>query len=114
MATIDELISSIEVELEAEQKREQKARAEIKLIIESAQNGGRSNLTEEEDKRTETLFAAVEDSKDAQAGIKRKLANASKVKAEEAEADARAKEVQRTPVKAPKYDEVARVGREER
>jgi HK97 family phage major capsid protein len=114
MATIDELISSIEVELEAEQKREQKARAEIKLMIETAGNEGRSNLSEEEDKRSEDLFAAVEGSKEAQAGIKRKLANATKVKAEEAEAEARARETRETPVRRPKYDEVARVGKEER
>ena len=114
MATIDELIASIEVEREAEEKREAKARAEIKLQIETAQREGRSNLTAEEDQRAEELFAQIEKSREAQDGIKQKLARATKVKADEAEAEARSREVRDTGVKLPKYDEVARVGREER
>jgi len=114
MATIDELISSIEVEREAEEKRESKARAEIKLQIETAQREGRSNLTAEEDARAEELFTAIEASKAAQDGIRTKLARAVKVKAEEAESEARSREVRDTGVKAPKYDQVARVGNEER
>lgn len=118
MATnIKELIAGIEVELEASVKREQKARREVEVILASAQQEGRSNLTEDEDARTEELFSQIELAKSQQDGIKRKLANARRVEAEEAEAEVRLQDIQPTSAKRsakPKYDEVFRVGEEER
>jgi hypothetical protein len=115
MANIRELIAGIEVELEASVKREQKARKEIEITLATAQQEGRASLTEDEDKRCEELFGAIDLAKTQQEGIKTKLARARKVDAEETESEARMNE-SRPVVKRdkPAYDEVMRVGREER
>jgi len=111
---IKTLIASIEVELEAAQKRQAKADAEIKLILDTARQEGRPNLTEDESKRTDELFANIELAKSQEEGIKGKLARARKVEAEEVERDAKAHDTRDSGATLPKYDGVARVGREER
>lgn len=114
--TIDDLIASIEVELEAAYKRRKKCGAEVQLILDKAQQDGRSALTVEEDERVAELFAARDQSKTDIDGIENKLANANKIKAEEMERAEQAKQVRDTPANArkPAYDRVARVGTEER
>src|SRR5258708_12779660 len=114
MSTIDELISSIEVELEAAVKREQKARAEGKLILDTATAESRSNLTDEEDKRSLVLFQAIDTAVADQDGIKVKLARANKIKAEEVEADKRARDITQTaaPTPIPKHDEIPPVSQQ--
>ncbi|WP_381797285.1 hypothetical protein [Streptomyces niveus] len=112
--TIDDLIASIEVELEAAQKRGKKCGAEIQLILDKAQQEGRSNLTAEEDTRVAELFAARDQSKSDVTGIENKLANANKIKADEMERQAEAKKTVPTETRRPSYDQVARVGNEER
>ena len=113
---IKQLLASIEVEHEATLMRQRKAMAEVDLILDTARQEGRSALTEEESQRTDKLFENNELAKVQEAGIKDKLARAKKIEAEEAEFDARANSVTPTPAarKMPKYDEVARVGNEER
>ena len=114
---IRELIAGIEVELEAAEKRETKARKEIEIIIASAQQEGRSNLTDEEDARCEQLFESIELAKSQQDGIKGKLARARKVEAEEAESDVRMAETHKVTRSAPatrNYDTTVHVGNEER
>jgi hypothetical protein len=59
MPGIADLIATIEVELEACQKRAAKTLKERELIITQAQQEGRSNLTEEEDDRIEQLRAST-------------------------------------------------------
>jgi hypothetical protein len=113
-AGIDELIASIEVELEAAKKRRTKCAKEVELILGKAQQDGRSNLTAEEDDRVAELFAARDQSKTDIEGIERKLENAQKIKAEEMERQAEAKNVTPTQARRPAYDQVARVGQEER
>lgn len=112
--TIDDLIASIEVELEAAHKRGKKCGAEIQLILDKAQQDGRSSLTAEEDERVAELFAARDQSKNDVTGIENKLANANKIKTEEMERQAEAKKVTPTTARRPSYDQVARVGNEER
>jgi hypothetical protein len=112
--TIDDLIASIEVELEAAHKRQKKCGAEIQLILDKAQQDGRSNLSAEEDQRVAELFAARDQAKNDIAGIENKLANANKIKAEEMEREAKQKESRETQTRKPSYDQVARVGQEER
>ena len=114
-SNIDELVSSIEVELEAAENRERKARLESKLILDTASRESRANLTPEETERFETLRAGMEKAKDDIKGVKDKLARALEIKAQEAEADKRASET-RANAKPPRpaYDDVARVGNEER
>ncbi|MEV0963267.1 hypothetical protein AB0J25_11875 [Streptomyces sp. NPDC049910] len=112
--TIDDLIASIEVELEAAHKRRKKCGAEIQLILDKAQQDGRSNLSAEEDQRVAELFAARDQAKSDIAGIENKLANANKIKTEEMERQAEAKKAEPTQARKPAYDQVARVGQEER
>lgn len=112
--TIDDLIASIEVELEAAHKRGKKCGAEIKLIIDKAQQDGRSSLTVEEDERVAELFAARDQSKTDVTGIENKLANATKIKTDEMERQAESTKVTPTQSRRPSYDQVARVGNEER
>jgi HK97 family phage major capsid protein len=114
MPGIDDLIASIEVELEAAQKRAAKTLKETELILAKAQQEGRSNLSEEEGARIEELKAAREQAKGDIEGAKRKLADANEVKAEEAERAEKQREVTPTATRKPAYDQVARVGAEER
>jgi len=115
MATIDELIASHEVELEAAQKRRDKSTTEVKAILALAQQEGRANLSEEEDTRVTELFAARDKAKADIKGIQSKLETAQRVKAEEAEAQRQAAEASPTGVRKPVTREsVVRVGAEER
>lgn len=116
MATIDELIASIEVELEAAHKRRDKATAEAKAILSIASQEGRSNLTAEEDERINQLAVTRDGAKADAEGIKVKLANATKIKAEELENSRSQDQVTTTGVKpyARAHDQVARVGAEAR
>jgi hypothetical protein len=112
--TIDDLIAAIEVELEAAHKRRKKCGAEVELILAKAQQDGRSNLTAEEDDRVAELFTARDQAKADIEGIERKLENANKIKAEEMERSSKQREITPTDVRKPAYDQVARVGMEER
>ena len=120
MPTIDELIASIEVELEAARKRRAKATAEIELILTTAGQEGRSVLTKEEDERVTDLFAKQARAKEDIEGIQVKLNNANKVKIEETEAERLAKDsdqIQRTvqrPQSGPQGNRMVKVGAEER
>ncbi|MFB7473987.1 phage major capsid protein [Kitasatospora sp. NPDC056184] len=114
MPVIDDLIAGIEVELEAAQKRGTKAVKEVELILAKAGQEGRSNLTPEEDERVTQCFAARDQAKADAAGIEVKLANARKVKADEQERAEAQRNVQPTQTRKPAYDQVARVGAEER
>lgn len=113
--TLEELIAQTEVELEAAQKRQQKAKAEIKLIIDTARQEGRANLTEEESVRADELFAHVDTAKADESGIKDKLARLTQLQAEEREADKRSREVRSTGAAAPQRRQAeVKIGREER
>ena len=112
--TIDDLIASIEVELEAAHKRQKKCGAEIQLILDKAQQDGRSNLSTEEDTRVAELFAARDQARNDISGIENKLATTNKLKVEEMEREAKQKEVRATETRRPSYNQVARVGQEER
>jgi hypothetical protein len=109
MPGISDLIATIEVELEACQKRAAKTLKERELIITQAQQEGRSNLTEEEDERIEQLRANHDAEKESEKGIRAKLATANEVKAESDENEKKAREVKSTGVRKPAYDGVARV-----
>lgn len=112
--TIDDLIASIEVELEAAQKRLKKCGAEVQLILDKAQQDGRSALTVEEDERVAELFAARDQARNDISGIENKLATTNKLKVEEMEREAKQREAKPTEARKPAYDRVARVGTEER
>jgi hypothetical protein len=112
--TIDELIAGIEVEFEAAQKRKTKTKMEVQSILALAGQEGRSNLTPEEDDRVAKLFVARDQAQSDMDGIKVKLGNANKIKAENDIDAGKAREVQSSGARKPAYDEVTRVGMEER
>lgn len=113
-STIEALIDQIEVELTTAEKRRNKAMIEAKSIIAAASQESRSHLSADEDARVTELFLAKDAAKTAIDGIKIKLANAQKIKAEEVIDRQVQSEVTPTNAPRPAYDEVARVGREER
>lgn len=114
MNGIDELIASIEVELEAAKKRRSKCMKEAELILAKAQQDGRSNLDAEEDERVTELFAQRDQAKRDIEGVEKKLENANAIKAEELERAEQHKKVSPTQARKPAYDGVHRVGDEER
>ncbi len=111
---ITELINSIQVELEMAVKERDKAVAEVKYILGKCSQEGRANLTEEEDDRVKYLFD-LRDRRNADlVGINAKLDAANRAKVAELETEEAANN--RITVKGlPRaYDQVARVGAEER
>lgn len=114
MATTDQMIAQIEAEISAQEKREAKAKAEIKLIIERTEQEGRSAMTDEEKADIKGLFERAEDSKAQRKSLKEKLALAERVKAEEAESDAATLDVHPTTAAPQRRTASVHVGREER
>jgi hypothetical protein len=111
--TIVDLISQIEVELEACQKRQSKSLKEREYILQKVQQEGRSQLTPEEDERIEELRTQLSGEKENEDGIRRRLSTANEIAGEEAEREKKQKDV--TPAaRRVAYDQVARVGTEER
>ena len=114
MATITETISAIEVELEATERRHDRALAEAKLILNTATQEGRSNLTAEEEEQVQALRETRDQAKKDIRGIKKKLDEAEQVRTEELENEKALAERKSTGASRPAYDRVARVGSEER
>src|SRR5262249_26577910 len=98
---IDDLITTIQVELEAEQRVRDKAIAEIKYTLKPAPEQGRSALTAEEDQRVQDLFAARDGAKAKIAGIQSKLDQAQRAKAEELQAAEEQREDRASSVALP-------------
>lgn len=113
-ATIDELETGTELDLEAADKRITKCRMEIQNIINVTRRDGRPNLTTEEDQRISELFLAIENAKTDKEGIKGKLAQIKKLRAQDLEDGQKLRETHSSGAKMPAYDEVARVGRDMR
>lgn len=111
---IDDLINSIEVELEQATKQRDKASAEVKYILEGAKKEARGALTVEEDERVNQLFETRDRLKGEIKGIENKLEQARRAKADELETEREYQQRKDTGVRAPAYDRVARVGSEER
>jgi len=84
---IKELVASIEIELEAAEQRELRARKEMELLLVTAQQEMRSDLSPEDDSRFASLKETVQNARVDQASIKRKLAKARQVQADEARTD---------------------------
>jgi hypothetical protein len=114
MPTIVDLIAGIEVELEACEARAAKTLKEREYILNKVQAEGRSQLTEEEDTRIQELRAQHEAEKEAAKGIRSKLATAQEIAGEEAERDKTQRDTKPSGAKKAAYDQVARVGTEER
>ncbi len=114
MPSIDDLIVTIEVELEQARKVRDKALSEIKFTLDKVSKEGRAGLSTEERERVEELFERGDKAKVDVAEIEAKLDSAKRAKAEEVELEKLNEERTSTGIKPPAYDRVARVGREER
>lgn len=114
MTTIDELIARIEVENDAATKTAERCKAEVLHILDTASAEGRSNLTDEEDQRVADLNKTRDQAKIDLQGIAKKLDEAKRVKADELNNDAQARKTNPTGHLKPAYDQVARIGTEER
>lgn len=112
--TIDELEAGTELELETAHKRRTKMKLEIQGILNTARAEGRPNLTAEEQTRVDELFLSRDNAMSDIDGIKQRLANVKKLRAEEMASEVKTGDVERTGAVVPKYDAVARVNREER
>jgi hypothetical protein len=118
MTTFDELILSAEVEQDQAIKRRERALATVKMIHNKARQDGRAQLSADEDAE---VSAAMESHTRAEADVKgtsHKLAQLKEARAAEdannkALADRRA-DPATAPSQKPAYDQVARVGQEER
>jgi hypothetical protein len=114
MPGIADLIATIEVELEACQKRAAKSLKEREYILAKVQQEGRSTLTEEEDKRVAELRDQHTAEKENEQGIRAKLATANEILGEEESRAKAEKETKPTGATRKAYDQIARVGTEER
>ena len=114
---IDDLITSIEVELEAATKTRDKAVAEVKYILKAASDNGQANLSRADSERVDELFTARDRAKAQITGIQAKLDSARRAKAEELETAALQAESRETGVPRPAHDRQTaslQVGRNER
>lgn len=118
MATIEDLILSIEVEQEQATKKRDRAVAEVKSILGRAKAEGRPNLTDEEDSDVEAAFKRREGAERELAGISDKLSKARRAQDAERQIEQSLEERTADPHTSagakPAYDRVARVGAEER
>jgi hypothetical protein len=119
--TFDELIMSIEVEAEQNARRRARAVGEMKLILQNARNDGRPNLTDAETADIQAANRTVEKCDKDAVGINSKLEDAKRGREHERTTDTllevRAGDHQSAATREralPRYDEVARVGAEER
>jgi hypothetical protein len=128
MATIEDLIISLEAERDQEQKDRERSLAEVKSILAAARGEGRSNVTEQEDDAVVRAEQRAEDCKTRLKGVEHRLDIAKRTKLREIENDEelnrRAGEPAALPRRgssapqqaggAPAYDRVARIGQEPR
>lgn len=117
MTTIDELITSMEIEQEQAVKKRDRAVAEVKTILAKARQEGRADLTEDEDADVDRAFARQKSADKDLAGIEKKLARAKQAKDAEAEADIALHEKRvdpKTTAGARQHESRAVVTREER
>lgn len=113
---INELITSIEVELDLAKKKRDSAMEKIKYTLANVGKEGRSGFNKEEREEVERCQETINQSKPEIAEIQNKLETAQRAKTQEMELD-KLNEERKPNVPEdgrPAYDRVARVGREER
>jgi hypothetical protein len=126
-ATIEDLIISLEVEEEQAQRRGERARAEVRSILEHGRAEGRANLTPQETQDVERAQKTDAAAKTDLKGIRQRLEVAKRTKVAELESDEMLHErgpggaqplpdtgIRQRDGSRPAYDQVARIGSEER
>jgi len=112
--TIEELEAGTQFDLEAAKRRRAKAKLEIQSILDKALQEGRAALNVDEDTRVSELLTERNAAGADVDTITTRMENILKIKAEEADTAKRMQATEPTGAPRPKYDAVARVGREER
>jgi hypothetical protein len=128
VATIDDLIISLEAERDQEKRDRERSLAEVRNILASARGEGRSNVTPEEDQEVERAERRAEDCTTRLVGVEHRLDIATRTRLRELQTDEQlhdrtpnpAARPERAPAAGgggrtlPAYDRVARIGQEER
>src|SRR5262245_28848734 len=119
MPTIDELVRGTEVELDIATKKRDSAIAEQKVILERVREDGRPGLTDEETAQLDTARQRRDAAKGEIKDIEERLKFAREAAAEEQAIERAQTERSKDPKTTakrdkPAYDQVARVGMEER
>lgn len=112
--TIEDFEARTQADLEAAKTRRANAKTEIQVILAQANQESRAALTADEDARVSELFTERNNASTEIASLEAKMAGLTKIKAEEAETAKLMRQSESTGAPKPKYDEVVRVGREER
>jgi hypothetical protein len=112
--TIDELICSIESDIENARDREKRARSELDAIITEAETAGRRNLTPAEDARSEALFADIDQARAARKRSEARLSKAQEVRADEEWINAQSAVTRATGIAPARRTATVSVGRNER
>lgn len=122
-ATIEDIIISQEAEYELEKRAKERGHATIRSILASAKKDGRANLTVEEDEEIRHQEDAIARAKTNMAGLEHQMEISKRTKVSELENDAYLAERHANPSALPErtnrggkpaYDQVARIGQEER
>jgi hypothetical protein len=117
-ATFAELITGAEVELEQLKRDRERCQEEIRTIAARAKREGRARLTVDEDNDIEAAKTRRERLDGDIVGAEHKLTNWRDAEAAEKRNEERLREIHADPqtsqARKPAYDQVARVGREER
>jgi HK97 family phage major capsid protein len=112
--TVDQLVTGIEREHRDAKRRGTEALDNAETIIKTAMRSGRTNLTADEDRRVEALRRQAREAGEQTERLAERLGVARSVEAEVRE-DQRLGAITRdTGARRPAYDEVGRVGMEER
>jgi hypothetical protein len=120
MASFDDLIIAAEVEVRQAQKQQERALATVKLIHDKARTQGRANLSMEEDVELAAALDSHTRAEKDEAGANHKLVSLREAADKEKLADKKLSQERegghdsRDTATRPAYDQVARVGREER
>jgi hypothetical protein len=112
--TLDGLVAGIEREKRDAQRRFDAAYAACAALLEGVAAAGRENLTREEDKRLAELTKERRTARDRLDEINDKLEEARKVALEQSQHEAAARDVRPTGAVRRTYEQVHRVGMEER
>ena len=110
----NELVRSIELEVSDAEEREETARSELNNMLSAAQSGNRGVLSAGESARSDALFRDIENSRSARRRSQARLARARDVLADEDRINAQTSQSRSTSAAPPAYDEVWRVGAEQR
>ena len=116
MPTISNLIQSTETARQAAQRRRDAAETQLRSILDGARAAGRANLTADEDRRVQPLFAEHRAARDAITRADDELAQWRREQASDDAIDAQLRSMGASMPESrrPAYDQVARIGNEER